>query len=393
MTARAATGQDPEPDGRPDRRRPRAGTPATRRPVVRGGAPSGHQVPPGLEHAAGYAWRLLLVGATVYAVLSLLGRLVLPVIAVFVALVITAVLRPAADLINRWLPRGAAVAVTVLGSILLLAGLLALIGENVAGEWKQLGDEFRGGVDRIELWLKGAPFHIKPATVSDLQSKISSFLTEHRSTLVSRAVNEASRVVEIVTGAALALFCSIFFIHSGEGMWRWAKHQLPHGARETWDHAGRAAWRTFAGYTRGIMIVAASNAALVGIALALLGVPLALPLTVLEFFATLVPLIGSPVAMAIAAVVALAAKGPVTALIVLALIVVIGQIEGHLLHPLVMSWAVRLHPVAVALSVIAGGILAGVIGAVVAVPVVSVVWAVICELRLRREAARRPAAP
>ncbi|MET9613828.1 AI-2E family transporter [Kitasatospora indigofera] len=393
MTPRAAAGQDPERGGRPDRRRPRAGTPATRRPVPRGGAPSGHQVPPGLEHAAGYAWRLLLVGAAVYAVLSLLGRLVLPVVAVFVGLVITAVLRPAADLINRWMPRGPAVAVTVLGALLLLAGVLALIGENVAGEWKQLGDEFHGGIDRIEQWLKGAPFHIEPATVSDLQTKIGSFLSEHRSTLVSRAVDEASRVVEIVTGAALSLFCSIFFIHSGEGMWRWAKHQLPHGARETWDHAGRAAWRTFAGYTRGIMIVAASNAALVGIALALLGVPLALPLTVLEFFATLVPLIGSPVAMAIAAVVALAAKGPVTALIVLALIVVIGQIEGHLLHPLVMSWAVRLHPVAVALSVIAGGILAGVIGAVVAVPVVSVVWAVVCELRLRREEARTPAAP
>ncbi|MFD0262497.1 AI-2E family transporter [Kitasatospora indigofera] len=393
MTPRAAAGQDPERGGRPDRRRPRPGTPATRRPLPRGSAPSGHQVPPGLEHAAGYAWRLLLVGATVYAVLSLLGRLVLPVVAVFVALVITAVLRPAADLVNRWMPRGPAVAVTVLGALLLLAGVLALIGENVAGEWKQLGDEFHGGIDRIEQWLKGPPFHIDPATVSDLQTKIGSFLSEHRSTLVSRAVDEASRVVEIVTGAALSLFCSIFFIHSGEGMWRWARHQLPHGARETWDHAGRAAWRTFAGYTRGIMIVAASNAALVGIALALLGVPLALPLTVLEFFATLVPLIGSPVAMAIAAVVALAAKGPVTALIVLALIVVIGQIEGHLLHPLVMSWAVRLHPVAVALSVIAGGILAGVIGAVVAVPVVSVVWAVVCELRLRREEARTPAAP
>ncbi len=115
--------------------------------------------------------------------------------------------------------------------------------------------------------------------------------------------------------------------------------------------------------------------------------PLALPLTVLEFFATLVPLIGSPVAMAVAAVVALAAKGPVTAIIVLALIVVIGQIEGHLLHPLVLSWAVRLHPVVVALSVTSGGILAGVVGAVVAVPTVSVVWAVVCELRGRRSGA------
>lgn len=129
------------------------------------------------------------------------------------------------------------------------------------------------------------------------------------------------------------------------------------------------------------MIVAATNAALVGIALFALQVPLALPLTLLEFFASFVPLIGSPVAMVVASVVALAARGPVTAIIVLLLIVVIGQIEGHVLHPLVMSWAVSLHPVVVAVSVLAGGIAAGVVGAVVAVPAVSVIWAVISELR------------
>ena len=377
-----------EPQARARRGRVRLARPPRTRPGPdrRRAAPpaGGDRVSPGLRRAAGYAWRLLLLGAAVYAVLVLLGRLVLPVVAVFVAMVITAVLRPVADLLARWLPRGLAVAASVLGALLLLAGLLAFIGETVAGNWAGLGDEFRGGLDRIEHWLEGAPFHLQPNSVSDLQAKISSFLSTHRSVLVTTAVGEAARVVEIVTGAALALFCSIFFIYSGDGMWRWAERQLPPGAQATWDAVGRAAWRTFAGYTRGIMIVAATNAALVGIALAVLGVPLALPLTVLEFFATLVPLIGSPVAMAIAAVVALAAKGPVTALIVLALIVVIGQIEGHLLHPLVMSWAVRLHPVVVALSVTAGGILAGVIGAVVSVPVVSVVWAVAVELRRRR---------
>lgn len=131
--------------------------------------------------------------------------------------------------------------------------------------------------------------------------------------------------------------------------------------------------------------MAATNAILVGIALFVLGVPLALPLTLLEFFAAFIPLVGSPVALAVATVVALATRGPVVALIVLALIVVIGQLEGHVLHPLVLSWAVRLHPVVVALSVIAGSILAGVTGAVVAVPMVSVAWSVITELRARPE--------
>jgi len=127
--------------------------------------------------------------------------------------------------------------------------------------------------------------------------------------------------------------------------------------------------------------VAATNAVLVGTALFVLRVPLALPLTLLEFFAAFVPLVGSPIALGVATVVALASRGPVIAIVVLALIVVVGQIEGHVLHPLVMSWAVRLHPVVVAVSVIAGSVLAGVVGAVVAVPMVSVAWAVGGELR------------
>ncbi|WP_228717964.1 AI-2E family transporter [Kitasatospora acidiphila] len=339
------------------------------------------QVAPGLQRAAGYTWRLLVLALAVYLLVQVLGRLVLPVIAVFVALVITSVLRPAADLLGRRMPRSLAVAVSVLGALLLLAGLLAGIGASVADQWNTLVNEFRGGVGRIERWLEGAPFHVRAETATKLQNKLGSFLASHKATLINTAVSQAGRVVEAATGAFLALFCAIFFIHSGDRMWGWLLRQLPPGARETWDRAGRTAWRTLAGYTRGIFIVAGTNAVLVGIGLAVLQVPLVVPLVVLEFFATLIPLIGSPIAMVIAAVVALAARGPVTAVIVLGMIVVIGQIEGHLLHPVVMSWAVRIHPVAVALSVIAGGILAGVIGAVVALPVVSVIWAVVSELR------------
>ncbi|MDH6113803.1 putative PurR-regulated permease PerM [Kitasatospora sp. MAP12-15] len=369
-------GPSGSPSGSPGSRNAARRAALARRPPVE---PPG-RVGPGVQRAAGYAWRLLVIGGALYAVLLVVSRLVLPAAAVFVALVITAILRPVADLLHRVLPRVPAVVVAVLGSLLLLAGLLALVGETVAGEWNKLAHDFSGGIDRIEKWLEGSPFHLHPGALAGLQAKLSSFVATHRAALVSTAVNEAGHVVQIATGGALALFCAVFFIHSGDAMWRWAQLRLPAGSRAATARAGQAAWRTFAGYTRGIMIISATNATLVGIALVVLGVPLALPLTVLEFFATLIPLIGSPVALAVAAVVALAAKGPVTALIVLALIVVIGQIEGHLLHPLVMSWAVRIHPVVVALSVAAGGILSGVIGAVVAVPIVSVAWAVICEL-------------
>jgi predicted PurR-regulated permease PerM len=164
-------------------------------------------------------------------------------------------------------------------------------------------------------------------------------------------------------------------------MWRWFIGQLPRSARPPWDRAGRAAWHTFAGYTHGTLIVAGTNAVMVAVALFILRVPLAFPLALLVFFASFVPLIGSPIALAVAAVVALAGRGLYIALAVVVLIVLIGQFEGHVLNPLVMSRAVRLHPVVVALSVIGGSLVAGIIGAVMVVPFVSVSWSVIKSLR------------
>lgn len=344
----------------------------------------GRLVHPGLRLAAAYAWRLLVVGAAVYAAFRLLGRFELVAIAVFLALVGTALLRPLADLLARVLPRPLAVALAVFGSLFVVLGLLALVGNAAAGEAGRLVGEFRGGIGRIERWLEGSPFHVRRGTLSELHDKVSSFVSQHRSALISKALSSAGRVVEAITALILALFCSLFFIHSGDRMWRWFRGQLPAGVQSPWERAARAAWRTFAGYTRGIIVVAASNAALVGLAMLVLRVPLALPLTLLVFFSTFIPLIGAPIALAVATVVALAGRGPVIAAVVLVLIVVVGQFEGHVLHPLVMSWAVQLHPVVVAISVIAGSIVAGVIGAVVAVPMVSVAWSVTRALREHR---------
>lgn len=339
-------------------------------------------VVPALRIAGAYAWRLIVVGIVVYGVFIVLGRFQLIAAALFLALIVTSVLRPLADLLGRWLPRPLAVAVSLVGSIFVFCGLLALVGNAVADESATLADEFRGGIHRIEVWLHRPPFRLGPGALSHLQQEIVNYVQAHRANLVNRALSGFGTLVELVTGVALALFASVFFIHSGERMWAWASSELlPVGARDAWDRAGRAAWRTFAGYTRGIIIVAATNAVLVGVALLVLRVPLALPLTLLEFFAAFVPLVGSPVALGVATVVALAGRGPLTAAAVLVLIVVIGQLEGHLLHPLVMSWAVRLHPLVVAVSVIAGSIVAGVIGAVVAVPFISVLWAVARALR------------
>ncbi|MDX2388844.1 AI-2E family transporter [Streptomyces sp. DK15] len=346
-------------------------------------------VSPLLRTVASYAWRLLVVGAAVYAVFALLGRFHEIAVALFLGLILTALLGPPTRGLTRFLPGSVAVAVSLVGTLLFLMGVLALVGEAVAGESTTLVREFRDGLDSIEEWLERPPFRLNPEALTDIQSKVGAFLSSHRSTLLSTAVSGAGHLVQVLTVLALAAFSSVFFLHGGDRQWSWFCSQLPEPARERVGVAGRAAWRTFTGYTHGIVLVAATNAVLVGVALYFLGVPLAVPLALLEFFAAFIPLVGSPVALGVAAVVALAAKGPFVAALVVALIVVIGQIEGHLLHPLVMSRAVRLHPLVVAVSVVAGAIAAGVVGAVVAVPLVSVVWSV--RTALRAHAALNPA--
>ncbi|MFJ4681795.1 AI-2E family transporter [Streptomyces sp. NPDC088789] len=338
-------------------------------------------VPEGLRVAAAYAWRIVVVVVVVLGVFSVLGRFHQIAVAVFLALVATAVLRPAAGLLARKLPRPLAVGLTLIGSIVLVLGVFALVGEVVARQESTLAGEFHSGVDRVERLLEGPPFRLSPHALSDVQSQLGHLLSSHSSAVVSTALTGAGRVIEVFTVLALAAFCSVFFIHSGERYWAWFRAELPSRFRGRTAVAGRAAWRAFTGYTHGVLLVATVNAVLVGLALTLLGVPLALPLALLEFFAAFIPLIGSPIALAVAVVIALASKGLLVAGIVVVLIVVIGQIEGHLLHPLVMSWAVRLHPVVVALSVVGGAIAAGVLGAVVAVPLVAVVWSMRQALR------------
>jgi predicted PurR-regulated permease PerM len=338
-------------------------------------------VNPRLRLASGYAWRLLLLGGAAYIIFLMLLRFELIFVALFIALIIASLLRPPVNLLARVMPRSLAAIATALGGLGVLAFVFWQVGESVAGEWGSLGSEFSGGVTRLEKWLEGRPFHVKPSALANLRGKLGGYLQTHRSALINQAVSGAGRFVDVAAVLALAVFCAIFFTSSGDRMWRWFQAQLPESTRPTWQRCGSVAWHTFAGYTRGIILVAAANAVLVGIALAVLRVPLVLPLVILEFVASFIPLVGSPIAMAVATIIALAGRGLTTAIIVLVLIVVFGQIEGHLLQPFVMGWSVRLHPVAIAVTVIAGTIAAGLLGAVAAVPLVSIAWALIRELR------------
>jgi putative heme transporter len=335
----------------------------------------------GLRVAAGYAWRSIAVAAAVYLVFVALGRVSFVAVAVFVGLLITALLRPLTDWLAQWLPRGAAVAIALIQAVVVVAGVVTFVATSAVGQFGRLIGQFATGIREIDALLSGPPLRLPAGQLNRLTGQAVSWLAENRGEVAARAANEAGVVAEVFTGLALAVFCSLFFLHSGERMWGWVVGQLP-VRRGRWDAAARAGWTAFAGYTRGVVFVAVSNATLVGIALTLLKVPLALPLSLLVLMGAFIPLIGAPIALAFATLVALAGRGPLTALAVLVLIVVIGQIEGHVLQPMIMSRAVKLHPVVVAVSVACGTVLAGIIGAVVAVPMVAVAWATFAQLRI-----------
>lgn len=333
-----------------------------------------------LRGVADYTWRALVVLAATYLTFVGLGRVKLAVIGLFGALVLTALLRPLVTVLARPVPRWLAVALSLLFALLFFFGLLAFAGFSIAGQVGRLIQPFQAGLTRLADWLQ-TTFHVRPRDLESLGIAAREWLRQHQGELAGRAIGGAATVAEILTILALAGFCAIFFLHSGEKMWAWTRDQVPERARETCQRAGRRAWETFEGYVRGTILVALSNALIVTLVLLLLRVPLALPLGLLVFLASFIPLVGGPIALTAAALVTLASRGPFVALIVVILIPVIGQIEGHVLQPLIMSRSVRLHPVVVALTVVCGGLLGGIIGAVVAVPVVAVGWAVISELR------------
>jgi len=290
----------------------------------------------GLRTAAAYAWRLIVVAVAVYLIFVVLAKLTLVAVAVFVGLVIAALLRPLVDLFALILPRGLAVAVALLSTFVAFGGVFTFVADSVAGQSAKLTTQFSDGLADIERSLAGLPFRMRAVDLTHLGHQVRDWVAQNGGSLAGHALGGAGVAVEVLTGFVLAVFCSVFFLTSGDRIWTWLLMQSGVDRRR-WDGAAREGWATFAGYTRGIVIIAATNAVLVCVALLILRVPLALPLALLTFFAAFIPLIGSPVALGVATLVALAARGPLIALLVLGLIVVIGQIEGHLLHPMVMS--------------------------------------------------------
>ena len=335
------------------------------------------------------AWLLLGLIIVIGLVFFATSRIIPVFIGVFMALVFTAILQPLVTLFTRIMPRLPATFLGLLTAVGAVAGLVFYVVTSVTSQWSTLATQFSNGVDTILDFVENGPLplHLTEAEVMGQVQRLveqgQDYVQSNAPALATEVLSNAGTVVDVFAVLALAIFSTIFFLASGGRMWRWFLNELPAPMRESVHRAAGAGWYTFAGYARGTVIVALTDAVMAGVFLQIVGVPLAAPLAVLVFIGAFIPIIGAPAAMIIAMVVALASKGFVTMIVVGLGVAGIGQIEGHILQPLIMGRQVSLHPVVVIIGVAVGTYAVGLLGAVGAVPLISVLWSVYSELHVK----------
>jgi predicted PurR-regulated permease PerM len=327
-------------------------------------------VPRLLAQAAAWSWRILLVGLLIYVGFRVASTLRLVVLPCLAALLLTALLQPLTSQLRRrtGMPSLAATWCTIGAAVIVLAGIGTLAANRISADYPMLSKEVRHTAVEVRTSLAGPPFHLNSARIEDYSNQIVHFLNQHQSMVAGTVVTGGRIVLEVLTGLILTIFITFFLLKDGDRIWSWLISGLRPGARQRAGNAGAAAWSALVNYVRGTTVVAAIHALVIGLALWLLGVPLLVPLVILVFLAAFVPLLGILVAGALAILVTLGTKGLLAALILLAVFVLENQVESHLLQPLVVGRIVRLHPLAIILVLAVGGIIAGIAGAIVAVP-------------------------
>ncbi|MCW3820580.1 AI-2E family transporter [Micromonospora sp. DR5-3] len=331
----------------------------------------GNLPPAPLLRAALIVGCLLLLAAGAYLAVRLLAILAPVTIAVIVALLLAALIGPLTEYLKRrWLPRTLAAALAVLGLIVAVAGALFFAGQGIAAQQGSLRTQIGAGIVRLRQFLAHGPLRISDQQIDRFRTEL---LPTLRRALPSPLTGAAS-AVEVLGAIVLSIILLFFLLRDGPSMWCWLVRQLPLGDHHRIDLAGRAGWRSLSSYARGIVAIAATDAIGIGISLFALRVPLALSLTLLVFLFAFVPIVGAAVGGGLAALITLVTNGLGDAILVSIAVVVVLQAEGHLLQPVVMRRAVRLHPVVTLLAIGVGGVLAGVVGALIAVPLCAFVY-------------------
>jgi putative heme transporter len=327
-------------------------------------------VPYGLTVAAAWSWRVLLVLAMTGAGIWLLSHVSLLVIPLIVAALLATLLSPVHKRFVRWgIPTGLSVLAVILGFLVVVLGLLTLVGQQLAVGFTDMRDQIVVGVQGIIVWLES--FGVTTDQWNDIFSDLGEAVRNNSQTILSGALGFGSTAGNIAAGTVLAIFALIFFLYDGQRIWRFCLNFVPSRHRVAIDGAGKVGWTSLGSYVRVQIFVAFVDAVGIGMGAWILGVPLALPLGVLVFFGSFIPLVGAFLTGVVAVLLALVANGPINALIMLGWVLVVQQIEGNVLQPLVMGRAVSLHPLAVFLAVSGGTAVLGLVGAIFAVPLMA----------------------
>ncbi len=348
-------------------------------------------VPWGIRVAAEAAWRFLILAATLYVLMRVISTIKLVVLAFVAALLITALLQPIVARLRRaGLPRGLATAITFIGGFVLMGLVGWFVVWQVIENTDQLSAQLQDGVGQLKHWLLHSPFHVTERQIDQISKNLQHAIGTNAEQITSAGLQGVTLILEVFTSVFLAMFSTLFLLYDGRNVWTWFLKLVPREARAGVAGAGPMAWRTLTLYVRGTVMVAFIDAVFIGTGIYFLGVPMAVPLAVLIFLGAFIPLVGAVASGAVAMIVALVTQGPFTMLMVLAVVLAVMQIEGHVLQPFILGRAVRVHPLAVVLSVAAGSLIAGIGGAVVAVPLVAVTNTTVGFLRSHaREAVLR----
>lgn len=338
--------------------------------------PAGDGVPGTLRLTAGIAWRLLILVAALALAGVVLDRIFPVVFALFFAMLMTAWTQPLMNLLHRFLPKVLSMAVALLLIATAVAIIVGVVVSSTIQEGPKLVEAVQHGISDILAWLQNGPLHLSDERISALLAQLETWGKTIAGGLLGDAFGALGSLGTLVIAASVFLYAVVFFLLTPARIWDWIVGWMPARIQVPFDTSGRLAWDAVAGYTRGIVIVAFADALLVFVGLLILQVPLAPALAAVVFLGAFIPVIGAPVATFFAAVVALAERGPVVALLVVALTVVVGSFDGDVLQPLVMGKAVSLHPLAIVFAIAAGGIAMGIVGALIAVPVAGAIYSV-----------------
>lgn len=329
-------------------------------------------VPIAVRIVGSWAWPIvgvLILAALVVYLVVLLHVVVIPVL---VAVLITGLINPIKlFLVRHGWPKGLAVAGTFLTLLVVLAALITIVTLTVRSGLSDIQGRTATAYTSLLTLLSDGPLGISSADVQTGIDSATKWVQSNASTLLSGALTGASTVGDIAVGLVLSLFITLFFLIDGAGVWRWLTRLAPKRARAAMDGGGRAAWISVGQYVRVQIVVALIDAIGIGVVALILGLPFVVPIAVLVFLAAFIPFVGAIVTGGLAVLVALVYAGPVPAVIMLAGVIGVNQLESHVLQPLLMGTAVRLHPVAVVLAVSSGSIIGGIGGAVFAVPLVA----------------------